>query len=100
MVNLNTDLPEPTRELAGKVILLEAVAGTARRNLLQQWLQDAGQNLDATTWLLDCQFSTGGAWAGLQDLVVDVASQVEQQEPDLLGKHSYELCLTAPTLRR
>jgi tetratricopeptide (TPR) repeat protein len=100
MVHLYTSMPRPARELAGKVVILEAPAGTARQMLLQQCLQEAEQTLDAATWLLACNFSMGGAWAGLQDLLAAVVSQVEQQDPELLSAHSYELCLAAPSLRR
>jgi tetratricopeptide (TPR) repeat protein len=93
-------MPRPARELAGKVVILEAPAGTARRTLLQQCLQEAEQTLDAATWLLACNFSVGGAWAGLQDLLAAAVSQMEQQDPELLSAHSYELCLAAPSLRR
>lgn len=100
MVNPDNNMPRPARDMAGKVLLLEAASGTSRRNLLQQWLQEAEQTLGATTWLLSCDFTTGGVWAGLQDLLEDIASQVEQQDPEFLNKHSYELCLAAPLLRR
>ena len=101
MVHLdNSTLPRLAPGLAGKIILVEAVSGISRRTLLQQWLREAEQSLDATTWLLACDFSTGGAWAGLQDLLEAIVPQVEQQAPDLLARHSYELCLAAPSLRQ
>lgn len=100
MVHLHTSMPRPARELVGKVVILEAPIGTARRTLLQQYLQEAEQNLNAATWLLLCTFTVGGAWAGLSDLLTAAVSQIEPQDPELLSAHSYELCLVAPSLRQ
>lgn len=100
MVHPDTSMPRPARDLAGAVVILEAVAGSSRQTLLQQYLQEAERSLDASTWLLACDFTVGGAWAGLQDLLVAIASRVEQQDPELLVAHSYELCLAAPLLRQ
>lgn len=93
-------IPRLTADMAGKVILLEAIPGTSRQNILRQWLQNAEQTMHATTWCLACNFHEGGAWAGLQDLLQATFPRVEQQMPELLTRHSHELCLAAPALRR
>jgi tetratricopeptide (TPR) repeat protein len=86
--------------MAGKVVIVEAVPGTARQAVLRQCLQEAEQTLHAATWLLSCDFSVGGAWAGLQDLLIAIVSDIEPHDPELLAAHSYELCLAAPSLRQ
>lgn len=97
---LHDSLPQSMTDLAGKIILVEATPGSARRNLLQQWLQDVREREEAFNWFLSCAFDEGGAWAGLQDLVQDLVPYLKQHAPELLSKHSYELCLTAPILKR
>ncbi|MGH8933095.1 MAG: tetratricopeptide repeat protein [Egibacteraceae bacterium] len=81
------------------MILLEAAPGPARGVVVQQWLAEAEQS-GATTWLLNCAYEEGGVWAGLADLIQDLVPQIRERAPQLLIKHSYELCLVLPTLRR
>ncbi|WGV24433.1 tetratricopeptide repeat protein [Halotia branconii] len=83
----------------GQVIILEAESGRSRRQVLQQWLQDA-QNHGASTWLLTCDFEEDGVWAGLKDLIAGLLPQIQQQAPELIIKHSYELTIILPALRR
>lgn len=100
MVTKYDSLPESTANDVGKMIFFEAVPGMARRTVLQQWLQRVGQQQETIYWFLSCDFNEGGVWAGVQDLVQDLVPLLEQRAPTLLEKHSYELCLMAPALRR
>jgi tetratricopeptide (TPR) repeat protein len=86
-------------EPAGRVVVLEAEPGQARQGVLRQWL-NAAQQSGAATWLLSCAFEEGGVWAGLADLVQEVIPHIQQTAPDLIDKHSYELCVVLPALRR
>ncbi|MGH8907011.1 MAG: tetratricopeptide repeat protein [Egibacteraceae bacterium] len=86
-------------ELVGHAIVLEAEPGQARDAVVQQWLAKSREN-GAVTWLLRCAYDWGGMWAGLADLLQDLVPQIRQRAPQLLAKHSYELCLVLPTLRQ
>lgn len=99
MLTRYNSLPQSTVDLAGKTLFLEAASGTARRQVLQQWLQDVEQQQEALCQLLSCNFDEGGVWAGLQELVQEIVPWLEQCAPELLARHSYELCLTIPSLR-
>jgi tetratricopeptide (TPR) repeat protein len=91
-------LIEPLKA-TGQVIILEAEPGRSRREVLQQWLQDA-QNQGASTWLLTCDFQEGGVWAGVKDLIAGLLPQIQEKAPELIVKHSYELTIVLPPLRR
>lgn len=84
---------------ASQVILLEAQPGRLRREVLQQWLQDSQIN-GASTWLLSCDFEEEGVWAGLKDLIAGLLPQIQEKAPELIIKHSYELTMVLPALRR
>jgi tetratricopeptide (TPR) repeat protein len=91
----------PTQPLnwVGQVILLEAEPGECRRDQLQQCLHQA-QASGASTWLLSCDRSQGGPWAGLKDMLNDLIPKIQAEAPDLLIKHDYELASILPGLER
>jgi tetratricopeptide (TPR) repeat protein len=86
------DWPETTG-----VIVLECPPGEARDGVVARWLgrRDAG----GPTWRLRCRSQEGGAWAGLDSLVEDLAGTLRERAPDLLARHGQELCLVVPALR-
>jgi tetratricopeptide (TPR) repeat protein len=86
-------------EKASQVIVLEAVQGECRYNYLQQCLKQA-HDCGATTWLLNCDKTIAGPWAGLKDLLAGILPQVQAQAPYLIIKHDYELTRVLPELRR
>ncbi|QLE58446.1 tetratricopeptide repeat protein [Nostoc sp. TCL26-01] len=83
----------------GQVIFLAAEAGRSRHHILQQWLE-AAQKAGAKNWLLDCDFEEEGVWAGVKDLFASILPEIQAQAPELIDKHSYELTIVLPTLRR
>ncbi|HLO83548.1 MAG TPA: tetratricopeptide repeat protein [Nostocaceae cyanobacterium] len=77
----------------GKVIVLEANAGQSRREYLQQILN---QDASANTWLVRCDRHEAGPWSGLNELLINLLSQVQSIAPDLITKHDYELTRVMP----
>lgn len=91
-------MPNARLDATGTIILLEANAGSARREVLTRWLEDA-QTTGASTWLLSCDFNEGGVWAGIREMCQELLPQIEERAPHLILKHGYELVNVAPTLR-
>jgi tetratricopeptide (TPR) repeat protein len=83
---------------AGQVIVLEAPKGQSRYHYLQKLLE--AQNMTTKTWLLNCDRTMEGPWAGLKDLLTDILPQVQVQAPDLIVQYDYELTRVLPALRR
>jgi tetratricopeptide (TPR) repeat protein len=83
---------------AGQVIVLEATKGQSRYHYLQKLLE--AQDIGTKTWLLNCDRTMEGPWAGLKDLLTDILSQVQVQAPDLIVQYDYELTRVLPALRR
>ncbi|WP_392535106.1 tetratricopeptide repeat protein [Nostoc sp. C117] len=83
----------------GKAILLEAESGSSRLTILQQWLQ-VGQENKATTWLLSFNPQEDGLWAGLNEWLNQLLPKIQEKAPHLIEKHSYELAMILPALRR
>lgn len=92
-------LPERWIAEAGTVLAVEAEPGAGRRNWLAERLREAAEG-SARTWLLDCDFGTGGPWAGIHEFFVDILPEIRAQRPDLLRKHDYELVHVVPELKR
>ncbi|MBU7584437.1 MAG: tetratricopeptide repeat protein [Nostoc sp. TH1S01] len=82
----------------GQVIVLEATKGQCRYNYLQQIIEKAHDS-GTKAWLLNCDKTMEGPWAGLKDLLTDILPQVQVQAPDLIVKHDYELTRVLPALR-
>jgi tetratricopeptide (TPR) repeat protein len=83
----------------GQAIVLEAEPGNTRTEIAQQWLHTAQLN-GATTWLLSCDAEERGLWAGLNDWLHQLVPQIQKTAPHLIEKHSYELAMVLPALRR
>lgn len=98
-------LPERWFAEAGTVLAVEAEPGAGRRSWLADRLREAADAADASensarTWLLDCDFGTGGPWAGIHEFFVELLPEIRAQRPDLLRKHDYELVHVVPELKR
>lgn len=93
-------LPEAA-ELSGRAVFLEAESGPRRTAQLSDWLAHARER-GSTTWLLDGDVDVpgSGVWAGLRDLLESILPRMRKVAPHLIERHSYELCLVLPALRR
>lgn len=80
------------------VAVLEGNPGEPRDAVVERWLaqqrREGGQS-----WRLQCRPQAGGAWAGLTALVQDLLPSMRERAPDLLRRHSHELCLVLPAIR-
>ena len=87
--------------LRGRAVLLEAESGPQRTALLESWLEQARQH-GRRAWLLrgDVDDHDSSVWAGLGDLLESVLPRMRAATPQLIERHSYELCLVLPALRR
>ncbi len=83
---------------ANRAVVLVGEAGPTRQAVLENWL-DVARNLGARTWYLPCAFDEGGVWSGLASLLNELLPRIQERAPELLERHSYELCLVLPTLR-
>lgn len=97
-MNSQTQMPDARLNAPGTIIWLAAEAGSARREVLRQWLDEA-QTTGASTWLLSCDFDEGGVWAGINELCKALLPEIEQRAPQLIQKHGYELVNVVPLLR-
>jgi tetratricopeptide (TPR) repeat protein len=88
------DLPDPPAGF-GDILVLEAPVGQSRRHVLQQWAdRAAGQG--AASWLLPCDISQAGLWAGVNSLVEQLLPAVERHASELLDAHALELAAVLP----
>lgn len=92
-------MPAVSAGAAGHVLLLEAEPGTARREVLREWLEESRTGRAARSWLLSCDFEEGGVWTGVRELLQDVLPQIEEAAPHLILRHGYELTSVLPHLR-
>lgn len=91
-------MPDARSVAAGTVILLEAEAGSARREVLRRWLEDPQKDSSTTSWLLSCDFDEGGVWAGIRNMCEQILPRLEEAAPHLVLKHAYELINVMPYL--
>ncbi|MDX6708508.1 MAG: hypothetical protein QOI48_4354 [Solirubrobacteraceae bacterium] len=82
---------------AAGVIVLEAEPGAARDDVVTRWL-DERRNTGGPTWHVHCRQQEGGPWAGLDTLVEELVAAIRERAPELLARHSHELCLVVPRL--
>lgn len=81
------------------VLIAEAARGPARR----LWLADcAGEAAKpgSLSFILPCDFDLGGAWAGVNQLFLELVPQIRVRRPDLLDRHAFELVYALPELRQ
>ena len=97
-MNWQQEMPAVSSGVPGRVVLLEAEAGSARRAVLDQWLRDVRQG-GAKAWLMSCDFEEDGVWAGIKNLLEDLLPLLREKAPQLVLKHGYELTVALPHLR-
>lgn len=83
----------------GSVLIVRAPAGPARTRLLETLVDDARVR-GARAWLLDCDFTDGGPWAGIHDLFLSLVDELKLTRPELIVRHDYELAHAVPALQR
>jgi tetratricopeptide (TPR) repeat protein len=84
---------------AGTCRIIEAERGPRRRHHIEELLAEAASRGAQQHWV-SCRLETGGPWAGLADILRALLPDLERTAPELLRKHSYELALALPELRR
>jgi tetratricopeptide (TPR) repeat protein len=94
-----TEIPSPLSDDSGQIVLVTAPGSSARREALLSWL-DAGRKDGFDGWLLDCDFTRGGPWAGLSQLVESLFPAIQEAAPDLVTRHDYEITSVVPKLRK
>jgi len=80
------------------LVLVEATAGPRRTEWLCQ--QASGSSSQTRTFILNCDFDTGGPWAGVNDLFAALLPEIEEKRPDWTESHSLELAYVLPQIRR
>lgn len=98
-MSLQQRVPAASQVTPGRVVLLEAAAGSARRQVLREWLEEGRAGGAARTWLLPCDFEEGGVWTGVRELLQEVLPRIEEKSPQLILRHGYELTIVLPHLR-
>jgi tetratricopeptide (TPR) repeat protein len=96
--HLNLLVP-PAQELCGSAVFLEAAPGTARIAALDGWVEQARQT-GRRALRLSGDVEEYGVWAGLDQVLSCVLPEVRAKAPELIERHSYELCVVLPLLRR
>jgi tetratricopeptide (TPR) repeat protein len=92
------DLPDPPAAFSG-ILVLEAPSGQSRRRVLQAWA-DKAQAQGAAAWLLPCDVSQAGLWAGVNSLLEKLLPAIERRAPGLLEAHALELSSVLPETHR
>lgn len=82
-----------------RVVILEAAAGTARRELLAGLGEELARQ-DVESFFLECDLATSGPWAGVRELLRDLYPELSRHHPELVVAHDYELVMISPWLRR
>lgn len=93
---------EPERvacESLSRVLIVEAAAGPARRRWLEEHLQTR-RAAGARTFNLSCDFNALGPWAGVNEFFSEFFTHLQQQRPDLVERHGFELVTILPRLRQ
>jgi tetratricopeptide (TPR) repeat protein len=90
------DLPGPS-EAAGGVVVLEAVRGQSRRHVAEEWAR-AARDGGAEAWLLPCDLSESGLWAGVNSLMRELVKLADRHAPELLQEHAFSLVQVVPEL--
>ena len=81
------------------MLILEGHVGSARRTWLKDCLEEMGR-WGARTFLLSCDFDSGGPWAGVNQFFLGLLPEIQAKRPDLIERHSLELVYVLPELRR
>jgi tetratricopeptide (TPR) repeat protein len=99
-MNYLTSFPIYNPLQSNQVILLEAAPGESRLKNIQEWLDEAAHHQGIYTSLISSDQNEGGPWAGLNQLLSTLLPQIQNQAPDLITQHDYELAHVLPNLRR
>lgn len=98
-MNWRNDLPSHPLSSGERVFVLEAEPGSERREALAGWLERARGGQALFSQLLDCDFSQGGVWAGVAELLGALLPRIRVVAPSLLVSHDTELAAILPQLR-
>lgn len=79
-------------------VLLPTLATSTEQVPIDEILSSATAD-GARAWLLRCDFTEGGPWAGVRDLFRSLLDDIRRQSPHLIEKHDYELLYVLPELR-
>jgi len=93
-----TSVLNPAPRALGRVRVLEAVAGSARRHQLDEEAR-AARDAGNRTFVLDVRFEDGGPWAGLRELYGELMPEVRRR-PDLQARYATELAYVLPALKK
>lgn len=83
----------------GRNVVLEASAGPTRQALLDNWLSSARAH-GYQTFKVSGAVEEHGVWAGLDQILWSILARARAVAPGLVERHSYELCVVLPSLRR
>src|SRR4051812_46823443 len=98
-MNPSARLAIPPLSQGPQILIVEADPGRARREHLQQRVDEVG-GAEANAWFLSCDFAGGGSWAGVKDLFGALMPRFREIAPALVVKHDYELAAILPGQRR
>jgi tetratricopeptide (TPR) repeat protein len=98
-MNWQNDLPPHPLSSGERVLVLEAEPGSERREALAGWLERARGGQAVFSQMLDCDFSRGGVWAGVAELLGALLPRIRAVAPSLLVSHDTELAAILPQLR-
>jgi tetratricopeptide (TPR) repeat protein len=97
MPNFGSD---QSRNIESRVVVVEALAGSARHNWLEQEMQEMAVLPGTRTFLLSGDFDKGGPWAGIREMLSSLFPEIQARCPELVEKHVLELVYVLPLLRR
>lgn len=80
------------------ITLIEGPAGSARRDWMVRKYSIASAHV--RSYLLNCNFDTGGPWAGVDELFSTLLPEMIRLRPDLVDRYSRELIYVLPSLMR
>jgi tetratricopeptide (TPR) repeat protein len=83
----------------GGVAFLEAESGAHRTAVLDEWSKQARHDGMEAIYV-SAVVDELGVWAGLSGLLESQLPHMREVAPELVQRHSYELCLVLPALRR
>jgi tetratricopeptide (TPR) repeat protein len=99
MSHIDHALPAADEVADGTAIFLEAAPGAARLAALDHWVAQARVS-GRRALRIAGSVESDGVWTGLEQLLWSVLHDIRARAPELIERHSYELCLVLPALRR
>ena len=92
-------LSEAWTAASRRVAIVEAPLGSGRRCWLEEALADLAPS-GVRTFCVSCDFASGGPWAGVSELFAVLLPEIQNQRPDLIERHAFELAYILPRLRK